>query len=359
MSIDSGARRVVSLLGWLLLLAGCNGTTSYLDATGHTGRSEGTLGIWLTATACAVVALVCVALIAGIARHRGENNVPLSARPDGTLPDARTAPDAASRTGRRQVASGLSWIYVGLGATVVVLLLTFAGTMITLEAAVHHPSAPAYTIDVTGHQWWWEVSYNQPHHPEFTFTTANEIHLPVGEPVLVRLQTADVIHSFWLPQIAGKTDVIPGQVNELWLQADRAGISRGMCAEYCGLQHANMALVVAAEPPAEFARWAAARRAPAAPPNGAEAQAGRTVFARSCAACHAVTGTEMLGRVGPDLTHVAARPVIAAGALENTPENLARWIRHAPDVKEGSRMPEIPLDDADLRSVVAYLETLH
>src|SRR5512142_3036290 len=132
MSIDSGARRVVSLVGWLLLLAGCNGTTSYLDATGTAGRREGTLGMWLTATACAVVVVVCVAILGGIARHRGENNVPLSALPPGTPPGARTTPDAEARTGRRQVASGLNWIYVGLGLTIVILLITFAGTMITL-----------------------------------------------------------------------------------------------------------------------------------------------------------------------------------------------------------------------------------
>jgi cytochrome c oxidase subunit 2 len=133
-----------------------------------------------------------------------------------------------------------------------------------------------------------------------------------------------------------------------------------MCGEYCGLQHANMALAVTAESPADFARWAAERRAPAAAvPNGTDAAAGRVVFVRSCGACHAVGGTDALGRVGPDLTHLAARTTIGAGALENTPANLARWIRHAPDLKEGARMPEIPLGDADLRSVVAYLETLH
>jgi len=147
-------------------------------------------------------------------------------------------------------------------------------------------------------------------------------------------------------------------VNEMWLEAGKAGTSRGMCGEYCGLQHANMALAVTAESPAEFTRWAAARRAPAAVPDGPDAAAGRVVFVRSCGACHAIGGTDALGRVGPDLTHLAARSTIGAGALENTPANLARWIRHAPDLKEGARMPEIPLDDADLHAVVAYLQTL-
>jgi cytochrome c oxidase subunit 2 len=213
-------------------------------------------------------------------------------------------------------------------------------------------------MDVIGHQWWWEVRYGDPAHPDFGFTTANEVHLPVGRPVRVRLRTADVIHSFWLPQIAGKTDLIPGQVNETWLEAERPGTSRGMCAEYCGLQHATMALAVTAESPESFARWAAAQRAGAAPPSTPEAQAGRVVFVRSCGACHAVAGTDALGRVGPDLTHVASRPTIGAGALENTPANLARWITDAPAIKEGARMPAIPLDDAELRAVVAYLRTL-
>jgi cytochrome c oxidase subunit II len=346
MSIDAGARRVASLLAWLLLLAGCNGTTSYLDATGTAGRREGTLGIWLTATACVVVALVCLAIVGGIVRHRGTEH-------------GGDSVAAGAATGRRQVASGLNWIYGGLAATIVVLLITFAGTMMTLEAAVHPPRTPAIAIDVTAHQWWWEITYHQSGHPELTFTTANEVHLPVGEPVLVRLQSADVIHSFWIPQIAGKTDVIPGQVNEMWLEAEQPGSSRGMCGEYCGLQHANMALAVTAEPPAAFARWAAERRAPAVAPGGGEAVAGRTVFARSCGACHAVSGTEALGHVGPDLTHLASRPTIGAGALDNSPANLARWIHDAPAIKEGARMPAIPLDDADLRSVVAYLETLH
>lgn len=337
MSTDSGTRRVVALFGCLLLLVGCNGTTSYLDATGSAGRSEGTLGWWLTATACAVVLLVCIAILAGMARHRGEDETPPR---------------------RRQIASGLNWIYVGLGATIVILLLTFAGTMITLEAAVHPPRTPTLTMDVTAHQWWWEVTYSEAGHPEFTFTTANEIHLPVGEPVKVRLQSADVIHSFWLPQIAGKTDVIPGQVNEMWLEAEKPGRSRGMCGEYCGLQHANMALAVTSESAADFTRWAAERRAPARAPAGGDAVAGRTVFARSCGACHAVGGTEALGRVGPDLTHIASRPTIGAGALDNTPENLARWIHDAPSIKEGARMPAIPLDAADTRSVIAYIRTL-
>jgi cytochrome c oxidase subunit 2 len=327
--------------------AACNGTTSYLDATGTTGRWEATLGWWLTGTACLVVVLVCVALLAGIARHRGEHNAPSAGG------------DSGASAQRREIPSGLRWIYVGLGATVVVLLITFGGTMVTLNAATHPPIQPSLTLDVTAHQWWWELRYADTRDPSLGFVTANEIHLPVGEPVRVRLHSADVIHSFWLPQIAGKMDVFPGQVNETWVQAERPGRSRGMCGEYCGLQHATMALDVTAESPAEFKRWADARRAEAAAPATPDLQSGQLVFARSCGACHAVAGTNALGRVGPDLTHLAARRTIGAGALTNTPEHLARWIRNAPGIKEGARMPAVPLDDADLRAVVTYLGTLH
>ena len=348
--MSTDVRPVRSRVTYLSLLvcvasAACNGTTSYLDATGTTGHWEATLGWWLTGTACLVVVLVSIALLAGIAKHRGEHNAP------------RDGGDAPAQ--RREIHSGLRWIYVGLGATVVVLLVTLGGTMVTLNAATHPPINPSLTLDVTAHQWWWEVRYADSRDPSLGFVTANEIHLPVGEPVRVRLRSADVIHSFWLPQIAGKMDVIPGQVNETWIEAARPGRSRGMCGEYCGLQHAMMALDVTAESPAEFKRWADARRAEAAAPATPDVRAGAIVFARSCGACHAVTGTNALGHVGPDLTHVAARRTIGAGALANTPENLARWIRNAPGIKEGARMPAVPLDDADLRAVVTYLGTLH
>jgi cytochrome c oxidase subunit II len=326
----------------LLVLGACNGTSSYMDATGAAGRRESVLGWWLTGIAAAVVLGVCVAIVLGIVRWR----------------DADATEATGSQPERREIRSGLNWIYVGTAITVVVLLVTFTGTMVTLNAASRPRIAPSLTLDVTGHQWWWEIRYRDDAHPDLGFTTANEVHLPVGQPVRVRLRTADVIHSFWLPQIAGKMDLIPGQVNETWLQAEKPGVSRGMCGEYCGLQHAAMALAVTAESPRQFAQWAAHQRAPAGAPATADAQVGRVVFARSCGACHAVAGTEALGRVGPDLTHVASRPEIGAGALANTPANLARWITAAPQVKEGARMPAIPLDGAQLRSVIAYLETL-
>ena len=349
-------RRALSLVGICLAVAACNGTSSYLDATGGGGREEAALGRWLTAVSCAVVLAVCLAVLLGIARHRGEGN-----GESASSADAGDGVDGSRKNhsvARRDIKSGLNWIYIGSAATIVVLLSTFVATLQTLSAASHPPSPPSLTLDVTGHQWWWEVRYEYAQRPWLDFTTANEVNLPVGEPVRVRLRSADVIHSFWLPQLAGKTDVIPGQVNEMWLQARRPGSSRGMCGEYCGLQHANMALAVTAQSPADFSRWADSRRAGATTPAPPAARAGEIVFTRTCGACHTVAGTEALGRVGPDLTHLASRPSIGAGALVNSPENLSRWIRNAPSIKEGVRMPAIPLDDAQLHAVVAYLQTL-
>lgn len=226
--------------------------------------------------------------------------------------------------------------------------------------------------------------------PSDAFVTANEVHIPVGVPVHLRLQSYDVIHSFWIPELGGKIDVIPGQVNEGWLRADHPGIYRGQCAEYCGLQHAKMALAVIADPPAEYARWAAAQRAAATPiapandstgvavpgahgvpagtkvaslttplPQNEGAGAGEATFVAYCGGCHTVRGTDALGVVGPDLTHLASRLTIGAGVLDNTPANLTRWVRDPQDVKQGALMPAMDLRQQQLAAVVAYLETLH
>jgi len=362
------ARRPAVALALLTLstaAAACNGTSSYLDATGTSGHAEATLGTWLTVVAGAVVLIVCLAILAGIARHRGEHNEPWMDAAEGRgthdgRPETRRseAHDEGRTPQRREIRSGLNWIYIGLALTFVVLVATFAGTMVTLDAATRPRGASTLTMDVIGHQWWWEIRYRDPNRPDLAFTTANEVHLPLGVPVRVRLRTADVIHSFWLPQIAGKTDLIPGQLNEMWVEARQPGTTRGMCGEYCGLQHATMALTVTAEPLAAFQQWARSRQAEASAPTTPNAQVGLAVFTRSCGACHAVAGTEALGRIGPELTHFASRPTIGAGALENTPQNLARWITNAPLVKEGARMPAVPLDSAQLGAVIAYLQTL-
>jgi cytochrome c oxidase subunit 2 len=190
------------------------------------------------------------------------------------------------------------------------------------------------------------------------FTTANEIHIPTGRPVRLELTTADVIHSFWIPQLAGKTDLIPGQRNVSWTEADSSGIYWGQCGEYCGLQHAHMQMYLEAEPAAQFAHWVEDQARDAAQPPDTAAP-GRAVFERSaCALCHTIRGTSARGTVGPDLTHLASRRTIASGMLPNTPGHLAGWIANPQGVKPGSVMPAVPLAPKELHAVIGYLLSL-
>jgi cytochrome c oxidase subunit 2 len=209
---------------------------------------------------------------------------------------------------------------------------------------------------VIAHQWWWEVRY-QGDPQSRSFVTANELHIPVGQPVQVRLHAADVIHSFWVPQLAGKTDTIPGQTNKTWLQADHPGTYYGQCTEYCGAQHAHMAFVVVAQAAGQFTMWWDHQLSDPAPPGGLAAK-GRDVFMSHCAACHKVRGTSAGGILGPDLSHVAGRSRIPSGMLPNDPEHLSAWISHPQAVKPGALMPEPQLDADQVQAVLAYLETL-
>ena len=216
----------------------------------------------------------------------------------------------------------------------------------------------ALQVRVIGHQWWWELQYRDSVAHNW-FTTANELHIPVGRPVALELLSTDVIHSFWPPTISQKRDLIPGKDNSLWLQADTAGVYRGQCAEYCGQQHAKMGFLVIAQRPDSFARWLAAQRDTALTPTTALAIRGQEVFlASSCVMCHTIAGTPAGSRIGPDLTHLASRRTIAAGTLPNTRGNLAGWIVNPQSIKPGTRMPPNQLKPADLQALLAYLETL-
>jgi cytochrome c oxidase subunit 2 len=216
----------------------------------------------------------------------------------------------------------------------------------------------ALQVRVIGHQWWWELQYRDSVAQNW-FTTANELHIPVGRPVALELLSTDVIHSFWPPTISQKRDLIPGKDNSLWLQADSAGVYRGQCAEYCGQQHAKMGFLVIAQRPDSFASWLAAQRDTALTPTTELARLGQEVFlASSCVMCHAIGGTPAGSRVGPDLTHLASRRTIAAGTLPNSRGNLAGWILNPQKIKPGTRMPPNQLKPADLQALLAYLETL-
>ena len=248
------------------------------------------------------------------------------------------------------------------GAMVVTVLLLFVllfGDIFT-GRAVHGFSNTSnqITIRVTGHQWWWALEYVDPT-PSNTVTTANEIHIPVGRPIQIELNSTDVIHSFWVPSLHGKKDLVPGHRTTIWLQADRPGTYWGQCAEYCGLQHALMRLVVVAEPEDVFDAWLKGQRQSAAEPATDSEKHGQQVFlSTTCVMCHTITGTIAGGRVGPDLTHLASRSILAAGAIPNARGHLAGWIADPQTIKPGAKMPQNPLPPEDLRDLVDYLEAL-
>jgi cytochrome c oxidase subunit 2 len=244
-----------------------------------------------------------------------------------------------------------------VGATAVILLIFLVYDFTVGRALAERPSR-TLTIELTGHQWWWEVQYIDPD-PSKIVVDANELHIPAGEAVQVKLKSRDVIHSFWVPNIIGKRDLIPGYTSSLFLNADKPGVYRAQCAEFCGAEHAKMALTVVVHPRAEFAAWLAEARAPAAEPNDSIAKAGEQVFlAGPCSSCHAITGTPAYGTVGPNLTHLASRRTIGAGTLPNTRGNLGGWVVDPQSIKPGVRMPSNQLEAKDLRNLLDYLQTL-
>ncbi len=252
----------------------------------------------------------------------------------------------------------LAWVLWAVLATVLILLAFLVVDLFTSRslAAIERPRA--MVVKVAARQWWWEVQYMDTV-PSRTLTTANEIHSPVGRPVLVELTSADVIHSFWVPNLHGKRDNVPGAKNRLWLQADTAGVYRGECAEFCGYQHAKMSFLVIAEPQERFDQWYAEQLADATPPTDSLRKKGQDVFlGNACAMCHAVRGTMALAEVGPDLTHVAGRRTLAAGLLPNTPGHLGGWIANPQALKPGNRMPRVPLSRSEFQLIHRYVQSL-
>ncbi len=235
----------------------------------------------------------------------------------------------------------------------VIVVVLFALTARTMSVS-DPPPAPEPDLVVVGHQWWWEM-----HYPKLGIVTANEIHIPVGKAFSVRLDSADVLHEFWVPELARKITAVPGHPNHIWLEADKPGTYFGICSEYCGTEHAWMHFLVVAEPPAEFAAWVNAQLRPSAKPPGDLATKGMALFLqKSCASCHAINGTTAVARVGPDLTHFASRRQLGAGIADNTPENLHRWLTDPQKVKPGVMMPDFKFTDEQVTQLVAYFETL-
>jgi len=234
-----------------------------------------------------------------------------------------------------------------------IVVLLFVMTARTMSFS-DPPPAPQSDLIVIGHQWWWEVRY-----PESGVVTANEIHIPVGKAICVELQSADVLHEFWVPELARKMTTVPGHPNHIWLQADKPGTFLGVCSEFCGTQHAWMRFVVIAEDAVKFEAWQQAQLAPAPVPPGGAAAKGLALFQQmTCASCHAIGGTGSTARVAPDLTHFASRSQFGAGVAENTAGNLRRWLTNPQAVKPGALMPNFKLNDEQLSDLVGYFETL-
>ena len=319
-------------------LAGCTPNAQSVTApNGPAAERLLELSWILFALGGAVLALVVVLLLYALFRPH---------RPP--LPPSAAADQRATR-----------WIVIGgVVFPAVVLSALFPYVLHVQRETQQPPVDAALTIEVEGYRWWWAVRYlTTGGQPEFE--TANEIRIPVGRPVRVRLRSADVIHSFWVPRLQGKLDMIPGRATETWIQADAPGVYRGQCAEYCGHQHAKMALLVVAEPQDSFAAWYARQLRPAAEPSDPLAARGRSVFLGSgCAACHTVRGTPAAGTAGPDLTHISSRITLAAATVANTPDHLGGWIADPQGIKPGSLMPATQLAPADLRALIRYLEML-
>jgi cytochrome c oxidase subunit 2 len=335
---------LLSLSAYTMAATPVDAPHSALDAVGP--QAQHWVDLWrIFLVACtAVFAAILIALwLAWRRAPRADETTP----PDLSAVN-RAEPGLQRHVTRAVVASGVA------------LIALIVASVFADRALARLPLTNAVHVELTGHQWWWSARYIDGRAAHDVFVTANEVHIPVGRPVIFQLNAEDVIHSLWVPSLAGKKDLIPGRTALLRLRADRAGVYRGQCAEFCGAEHALMGLLVIADPPEQFDEWAKAQRQSAAEPADAKAQRGKQVFqSSSCAMCHAIAGADFAGaQHGPDLTHVASRQTIAGGTLKNDAENLGSWIRNPQIHKPGVAMPATPLSQEDLDAVVAYLGTL-
>ena len=329
---------------WLLLFAGltlpaCSQTSpSTLETKGPAADRIAALWWFMFWISLAVVIFVGALLLIGMFRRR---------RPERHADDPRGV-----TTPRRW--EGRLLLFGGVVGPLIVLLGLWLLTLRDVNFLARPLRADTLTVDVIGRLWWWEVRY-----PQHGIVTANEIHIPAGRPVRIRLSTNGVIHSFWVPELAGKTDMISGQTNEMWLEASRPGVYRGQCAEYCGRQHTHMIFFVIADPPGRFDQWVRQESSIAAAATASNLARGQRVFeTNACAGCHTIRGTTAAGRVGPDLTHFGNRRTIGAGTVPNTRGLLAAWVVNSQSIKPGNLMPPIPLPADDVQALVDYLESL-
>jgi cytochrome c oxidase subunit 2 len=330
-----------------VLLAGCTGsptTQSPLDPAGpQTGDFLGLFKLFV-GVAIGVFGMVTLSLIPALRR-----------RLTGTIPAPHEQPQPA-REKRAMVVTGAL-----VGVTTLTLIVLLVGDFLTGQRshALYDAQETPVRISIVGHQWWWEVVYENEAEPYKTFATANELHLPSGRLIEFDLNSVDVIHSFWVPNLHGKKDMIPGHPTTLRLRTDRVGNFTGQCAEFCGHQHAKMRLNVTVETPEQFEHWLARQLQPAPQPTTDSQRRGQQVFlSSSCVMCHRIDGTLARGSVGPSLTHLASRPTIGAAAVPNNRGNLGGWVLDPHTVKPGVRMPQNSLAPADLQSLLDYLESL-
>jgi cytochrome c oxidase subunit 2 len=329
--VTTSLRRALLVIGagaLVVLAAGCGGNQNTVAPASPQEHSITDL-FWVMLGGSVIgFALVVVLLWLGYARR---------ARPG--------LPRDVGERGATRLVVGLG---IALPVAVLVALFVWSDVFVITSTAAPKRSSTSLAVNVIGHDWWWEIRY-----PGTQVVTANEIHIPARTRVYISASTADVIHSFWIPELNRKIDLIPGQVGHIVLDADRAGVFRGQCSEFCGLQHAHMAISVVVQSRHAFRRWLAANGRPATPAPGEQA-----FLAAGCGDCHRIRGTSARGDVGPDLTHLEQRSTLAALTLANTPANLARWIRHPQSVKPGSRMPDVRLSDGQWSTIDAYLRSL-
>ncbi len=306
-----------------------------LNPAGPQASSIAALTWWFFGVCVVVYVLVLAALAWAIARRRRESD---------------DAPQTATRLGAA--------VIFGVALTIVTLIVLTVSSVVAGRGLLS-PSGPgALSIDAIGHQWWWEFQYRDVSANEWV-NSPNELHLPTGVPVAIKAMSRDVIHSFWVPNLHGKRDLVPGMVTHTWIQADTPGVYRGQCAEFCGQQHAHMAFLVVVEPVDKFRAWLQHQRSGAPQPASDAEKAGHDVFMKGpCVMCHTIRGTSAGSRVGPDLTHVAGRQTIAAGTLPNTRGHLAGWIVDSQSIKPGNRMPPNPMSGDDLEALLAYIQSL-
>lgn len=321
---------------------GFSGNQTSLNPVGPaSARIEHTFALIFFLTAIVYI-IVMLVLVVGTMRKR--DSIKIMPPPQPTTPES-------DRFATRAVGGAMI-------VTILLLFIMLISSFRTSRALGSMNTDQALTIDVYGHQWWWEVWYPSDEAYK-TVITANEIHVPVGMPIRIHATSRDVIHSFWAPNVQGKRDLLPGYMNDLMMQVDQPGRWRGQCAEYCGEQHAHMSFYIVAEPKEQFIGWLQSQLQESVAANNPQTIHGQQVFlTHACVMCHTIRGTTANATVGPDLTHLASRSTIAAGTLPNTIGNVGGWILNPQSVKPGCRMPPNELTGPDLQDLLAYLETL-